>query len=454
MPCVFRLKVLNLPCVFKLNNMYRIIEDYLNNWKTDVRRKPLLVRGARQVGKTYSVMQFAKQAFENFVLLDFEREPALRQIFVADLNPVRICKEIELIKNKSIVSGKTLLYFDEIQECSQALMALRYFYEEIPDLHIIASGSLLEFTLSEISFPVGRVQFYDMHPLNFAEFLMACGNQQAANQILEEPKLLATSVHEFLLYELKNYFFVGGMPESVKVYCQTNSIRASSEVHADIINSLRMDFAKYNPQVDKNCLNSALIEIARNVGKQTKYAALSQEFSNPTLKKAYKTLEMARLIHPIQSINPIGFPVQLASSRIFKTSMLDIGLMNYLCGISVSEEFLKTDLLAIYHGALAEQFVAQEFAISQKNNVYYWDRQAKSSVAEVDYVIQKNGNWFPVEVKSGSSGSLRSLHLFLKEYPQTTEGIVLSSQSFSVLAEQKLRFVPIYFAASVSSNTI
>lgn len=439
-----------MPCVFKRQIMYRLIDDYLKNWKTDKRRKPLIVRGARQVGKTFSVTQFAKKEFENCITLDFEREPALRQIFTSDLNPKRICNDIELIKNQSIIAGKTIIFFDEIQECSLALMSLRYFFEEIPDLHIVASGSLLEFALSEISFPVGRVQFYDMFPLNFYEFLLACGKKQAAHQIISEPKLLSQIVHEFLLTELKNYFFVGGMPECVKIFSKTASIRGCSEVHAEIINSLRMDFAKYSSHVDKNCLNSALIEVARNVGKQTKYVSLAQGYNNATLKKAYQALLMARLIHQIHAINPIGFPVQIVSTRIFKTCMLDIGLMNYLCGISANSEFLKTDLLAIYRGAMAEQFVAQEFAVSQKNEIYYWDRQAKSSTAEVDFVIQKNGKWFPIEVKSGASGSLRSLHLFLNEYPITDEGIVLSTQPYSVLSEQKLTFIPIYFASSLS----
>lgn len=329
-------------------------------------------------------------------------------------------------------------------------MSLRYFYEEMPDLHIIATGSLLEFALSEISFPVGRVQFYEMYPLCFPEYLMATGKQQLYNQILKEPQKLSDTVHDVLLKELKYYFFIGGMPESVRTYSETGSIKNCTEVQSEIINSLRLDFAKYSPHVDKHCINSALTEIARNVGKQTKYSSLAEGFSNPTLKKAYITLQMAKLIHQISAINPIGFPVQIVSSRIFKTSLLDIGLMNFLFGIKANEEFLKTDLLAIYNGALAEQFVAQELAVTQNNNIYYWDRQAKSSTAEVDYVIQKIQKWIPVEVKSGSSGSLRSLNLYLKEFPKTDEAYVLSSQQYSELTEQKLKFIPLYFAHSVS----
>jgi len=430
--------------------MYRFIDDFLVKWKSDKRRKPLIVRGARQVGKTFSITNFAIKNFKNYIKIDFEREPNLKKIFESDLNPKRICNELELVKNIKISQGNTLIFFDEIQECEKAIMSLRYFCEEMPNIHLIATGSLLEFVLTKISFPVGRIQFYEMHPLGFPEFLLACNKEQLFNHIIKEPHYLPDSVHDILLKEVKKYFFVGGMPESVKTYSQSGSIMDCPEVHSEIINSLRMDFAKYTPQVDKNCLNSALTEIARNVGKQTKYSTLAQGFSNPTLKKAYQTLLMARIIHQISAINPIGLPVQITSGRIFKTSMLDVGLINFLCGIIPNEEFLKSDLLSIYKGALAEQFVAQEFAINQKNNVYYWDRQAKSSTAEIDFVIQKANKWFPVEVKNGSSGSLRSLHLFLKEYPKTTEGYVLSSQQFSELKEQKLKFIPVYFSFSIS----
>lgn len=432
--------------------MNRIIDEFLKFWKNDNRRKPLLIRGARQIGKTFSITNFGKANFSNFVKIDFEREPSLKKIFGQDLNPQRICSEIEILKNIRITEQETLVFFDEVQECPEAIMSLRYFYEEKPNLHVIATGSLLEFALSEISFPVGRIQLYNMYPLNFSEFLLAQGKDLLYNLIQDEPKVLSNNIHELLLQELKYYFFVGGMPESVKIYCETNSLLKCSDVHSEIINTLKMDFSKYSPQIDKNCLNSALSEIARNVGKQTKYSNLSQNFSNPTLKKAYHTLLTAKLINQISAINPIGFPVQIISSRIFKTSLLDIGLMNYLCGIKIDEEFFKSDLLAIYRGALAEQFVAQEFIITQNNNIYYWERQAKSSTAEVDYVIEKQNKWFPVEVKSGSSGSLRSLHLFLKEYENCNEGIVLSSQPYSELSEQKLIFVPLYFAMSVSKT--
>lgn len=430
--------------------MKRIAEAFFSSWKLNKRRKPLIVRGARQVGKTHAITSFGKLEFENFIKIDFEREPAMKQLFEADLNPARICHEIEIIKNTKIRQGNTLLFFDEIQECPRAIISLRYFYEEMPALHVIATGSLLEFALSEISFPVGRVQVYDMYPLNFSEFLLATQQESLQELINKQPHPLSKAIHELLLSELKKYFFVGGMPESVKVFSDTQSILNCNEVQSEIVNSLRMDFSKYNPQVDKDCLNSSLSEIASNIGKQTKYSKLAQGFSNPTLKKAYQTLLMAKLIHQINAINPIGFPPQLVSDRIFKSCLLDIGLMNFLGGVAVGEEYLKTDLLAIYRGAMAEQFVAQEFVINQQNKIYYWQRLAKSSTAEVDYVIQKNNKWYPVEVKSGSSGSLRSLHQYLNEYKDCDTAFVLSTQPYSELPQQKLKFIPLYFAGSIS----
>jgi len=429
--------------------MDRYIDEYLLSWKTDKRRKPLIVRGARQVGKTYSINEFAKKHFSNVIKIDFEKEPSIKNIFDENLDPVRICREIELIKNTKITPGKSILFFDEVQECGNAIMSLRYFFEEIPDLHVIASGSLLEFALSDLSFPVGRIQFYEMYPMTFPEFLLACDKNNLHEVVTEGVKRLSDSVHDILLNELKYFFFIGGMPESVRTYIETGSIKKCQDVHTEIIDSLKLDFAKYSPKVDKYCLNSALTEISSNVGKQTKYSTLANGYSNPTLKKAYQVLQMAKLIQSVTAINPIGLPVKVTSSKIFKTVLLDIGLMNNLCGLDSGEEFLKTDLLSIYRGAMAEQYVAQEFSVGQKGNVYYWDRQARSSIAEVDFVIQKQNKLIPVEVKSGKGGTLRSLHLYMNEYPKTEYGIVLSTQHYSLLKDQKLKFIPLYFAHTI-----
>jgi uncharacterized protein len=430
--------------------MKRLIESKLLEWKNSARRKPLIVRGARQVGKTYTITDLGKTHFKNHVVVDFERNPEFRNIFEKDLQPLRIISDLELITAQRIVPEETLVFFDEIQECPRAIMALRYFYEEKPELHIIAAGSLLEFALGEFSFPVGRVQLTELYPLNFLEFQMALGNEKAAEFLSSSPGQLSDSSHQFLLNQLKDYFFVGGMPEAVKTFAETRSVNRAIEVQGEICNSLKQDFSKYNPQVDKQCLTEVFTSLAKIVGRQTKYASLSEGFSNPTIKKAYQTLVQAKLVHKINSVNPHGLPLSIMSSRVFKSAMIDIGIMNYLCGIYKTDEYFNNDLLGIYKGAMAEQFVGQEIATNQNNELFYWSRQAKSSTAEVDYVISVDDSIIPIEVKSATAGRLRSLHQYLKEYPDCKAGYVFSTKKYSELPEQKLIFIPLYFAYSAS----
>ena len=432
--------------------MKRLVESTLLEWKNSSRRKPLIVRGARQVGKTYTISSFGRDNYKNLILIDFERNQKFRDIFENDLHPARIIGDLELTTGQRIVLDDTLVFFDEIQECPKALVALRYFYEEMPRLHIIAAGSLLEFAMGEISFPVGRVQFIELYPLNFLEFQMALGNEKAAELLSGSPHELSESSHQFLLDQLKDYFFVGGMPEAVKIFIETRSVNKAIEVQGEICNSLKQDFAKYNPRVDKNCLTEVFTSLAKNIGKQTKYTSLSEGFSNPTIKKAYETLVQAKLVHRINSVNPQGLPLSIMTSKVFKSSMLDIGVMNYLCGIYKTDDYFNRDLLGIYRGAMAEQFVGQEMAVNQNNELFYWSRQAKSSTAEVDYVISVNGQIIPVEVKSSKAGRLRSMHQYLKECPECKTGYVFSSNKYAELPDQRLIFIPLYFVYATSMS--
>ncbi len=431
--------------------MKRIIERELEEWKESPQRKPLILRGLRQVGKTWSVKAFGRRYFEETVVIDLEKNPAWRAVFESDLNVHRILADLEILTGKKIRSGNTLLFIDEIQASPRAIAALRYFYEEMPDLHVIAAGSLLEFALKDISIPVGRVQFMRMYPLCFAEYLEAVGNTEAASIVLSPPGPLSRTVHDYLLEELRKYFFVGGMPESVKAYVDTGSLRESFAVHRELVETYRMDFAKYAPHADKLCLNSVFTTLSRNVGRQIKYAHLAERYSNPTLKKAFELLCLAGVVHRILSVNPAGLPLgATASPGIFKVIMADIGLMQSLSGMSVELEYAQADLLQVYRGAMAEQFVGQEMLIAQQGALYYWDRQAKNSMAEVDFLAVREGVVHPVEVKSNASGSLKSLHLFLKSFPTSGNGIVFSTRQYAELPDDKLTFIPLYFAMSAT----
>ena len=224
--------------------MKRLIEKKLLDWKNSKRRKPLILRGARQIGKTWIIKNFGDRYYKNIVIIDFEKERELHSFFEKSLDPVIIKQSIEIIKKTKIIPEETLLFFDEIQSCPRAITALRYFYEEMNEIHVIAAGSLLEFALSEISFPVGRVQFLNMYPMTFAEYLMASENETALEIINSEPKKLPEQIHDSILRELRTYFFIGGMPESIKVFIESGSISDSFYVHKELITTFQDDFSK------------------------------------------------------------------------------------------------------------------------------------------------------------------------------------------------------------------
>jgi predicted AAA+ superfamily ATPase len=431
--------------------MKRFIDQKLKNWKTSRRRKPLILRGARQVGKTYSVEQFGETHFTNLAKVNLERNPDWHRVFEDNLDARRIVADLEILLRQKIIPGNTLLFIDEIQACPQAIIALRYFYEELPDQHVIAAGSLLEFAMQDIPVPVGRIQFLNVHPLSFAEYLLASENEEAAHMVLARPQKVTPTVHAFLIEELRRYFFVGGMPESVLSYVVTGSMQESFEVQAEICETYRLDFAKYSQRADKHCLNAVLTTVAQSVGQQIKYSRLADGVTNPTLKKAFGLLCLAGIIRKIPAVDPSGIPLGVrASAKIFKALMVDIGLMRYLSGMPVDVEYSKANLLDIYRGAMAEQFVGQELLLSQREGLYYWSRRAKSSSAEVDYVGVMDGKVHPLEVKSGSPGRLKSLHLFLKTYNKSPQGIVFSVRPYEEVPEKNLTYIPLYqaFAAT------
>ena len=428
--------------------MKRLINQFLKDWVHAKRRKPLILRGARQVGKTYAVKALAVAEFQQQVVtVDFEKTPRLAKIFIQDLDPKRILSELELVTGQAIVPGKTLLFFDEIQQSPEALMSLRYFFEEMPDLHLIAAGSLLEFVLSEVSFPVGRVQFLNIYPLNFIEYLWAIGREGLAALLQEKPKVLSETVHDALRQELLRYFIIGGMPEAVQVFVDSGSIRESQLVHRELILSFQNDFAKYAPRANHLCLSEVFSSVAKEVGNQIKYSHLAQDFSGPTIKNALTLLSMAQVITPIPNCSPPTLPLEAsAHMKTFKAAFLDIGLMQSLCRLPMDMQDINKNLLTVYRGGLAEQFVAQELRVTQdQGKLYYWQRLEKSSTAEVDFLAVKQGKIIPIEVKSGAAGRLRSLHLFLEQYSQIHSAYIFLDAPYQEPKNNQLIFMPLYF---------
>ncbi len=427
--------------------MKRLVDKLLLGWKSSSRRKPLLVRGARQVGKTYTLRQLGTEHFDDLAVVDLERQRDWHRVFEGDLSARRVLAELELLLGRKIIPGKTLLFLDEIQSCPRAILALRYFFEETPDLHVVAAGSLLEFALKDVSFPVGRLQFLEMHPLTFAEYLWAVGLETAAEAVLAPPAPLPSSVHELLLRELRTYCLVGGMPECVRAYAERRSIQECFDVQRELVESLRQDFSKYAPRSDRHCLDSVLGGLARSVGSPVKYSKLAEGHAHATIKRAVDLLCLARVVKRVPSADPSGLPLGTrASATRFKALLVDVGLWQNLCGMKSEAEHAKSDLLDLYAGALAEQFVGQELLVSQGSELHFWAREARNSNAEVDYLVVADGAVLPVEVKSGAAGRLRSLHLLLETHPNCPRGLVFSSRPYAELPEQKLLFLPLYFA--------
>ena len=432
--------------------MKRLAEKELIKWKNSLRRKPLIIRGARQVGKTWLVENVLASTFDNFVKIDLEKRRDLHVHFAGNLEPRVILNHLELVTSR-IISGKTLLFFDEIQACPRAITALRYFYEQIPELHVVAAGSLLEFAFDEISVPVGRVQYLHLHPMTYYEYLLAMGKEPMADYSLTPPKRVAPSIQKMILSELRNYFFVGGMPECVKTWRDSGSMIETFQVQSEIMESYRDDFSKYKPRIDPACLDAVFLNTAKSVGEQLKYTRLNSGHSGQMNRKAFDLLNKAQIVQKIPSCDPSGLPLgATANQKKFKASLMDIGLLQRTCQVPAELELQQDNMLAMYRGKLAEQFVAQELLAWHSSELYYWARDARGSNAEVDYLAVHESKIYPVEVKSGAGGSLRSLHLMLEKYPNCPYGLVLYDGTYKMRTEQKIMFLPLYSVAVIGNK--
>ncbi|WP_457551303.1 ATP-binding protein [Desulfobacula sp.] len=432
--------------------MKRWAEKQVLSWKTASRRKPLIVRGARQVGKTWLVENILAGQFEIFIKIDLEKRRDLHVHFAGSLEPKTILSYLELAVGR-IIPGKTLLFFDEIQACPRAIMALRYFYEQMPELHVVAAGSMLEFAFDKISIPVGRVQYLHMHPMTFYEYLLAMDKESMAQYVLISPAEVDKPIQQMILNELRSYFFVGGMPECIKTYRNTGSMVEAFQAQSEILDSYRDDFFKYMPRIDPICLDAVFLNVAKSIGEQLKYTRLNEGHSGQTNRKAFDLLARAKVIHKISACNPSGLPLgATANHKKFKASFLDIGLLQRLCQVPVELELQQENLLAMYRGKLAKQFIAQELIAWHDSNLFYWSRDARGSNAEVDYLIVCKGKIYPIEVKSGAGGSLKSLHLMLENYSNCPEGLVFYHGMYKNLSDQKLVFFPLYAIAGIGKE--
>lgn len=407
--------------------MKREIIQYLRAWKTRSERNPLIVRGARQVGKTYLIEEFAKTEFKNCLSINLEEKPELKKLFF-DNDVIRILTELSILMNEDISFGETLLFIDEIQSCPEALQSLRYFKEKTPQLHVICAGSLLDHTLNEMKLPmpVGRVEFMHLYPMNFNEFLVAINQERLVKYIREYDfsNPFSEVIHNQIAKHLRFYFFIGGMPAVVKNFAENTRLSDIQRIQNNIMTSIQYDFAKYGTRKQQDYLQLVLRYCGRYPSRKIKFSNIDREIRSTYLKESIEKLALSRIIHKIKHTNASNVPLtEYVKEEVFKTVFMDIGFVNQLNQIELTG---LNNLVTANEGILAEQFIAQELLNIQPEymspELFYWSREEKSSNAEIDFIFQHKNKIYPIEVKAGKTGTLKSMQLYLHE-KKLKEGI-------------------------------
>ena len=395
---------------------HRLIEKELNNWKTKSNRKPLIIRGARQVGKTTLVKNFSS-SYKQFILLNLEKSEHKNHFEKYD-DVKKITASIFLSHKMSSDYQNTLLFIDEVQESPKAIQLLRYFYEEIPELHVITAGSLLEFALGEVkNFPVGRVEYLYLFPLNFQEFLKASGNEILLGELNQIP--VREVAHQSLLNEFHDYAIIGGMPEIIKTYLTQKTLLNLPAVYESIWTTYKNDVEKYaKNDTDKKVIRHIINTAPNHLDKRVKF----QNFGNSNYRsrevgEAFRSLDDSKVIQLIYPTTSCELPIQTDFKKSPRLQFLDTGIVNHVLGIQ-SELIGLNDLSKEYKGAVIPHLITQELmslnAISyHKPN--FWVREKLQSSAEVDLIVQFENRVIPIEIKSGSTGSLKSLHQFIEQ---------------------------------------
>ena len=431
----------------------RELTKNLDEWCNHTNRSPLIIRGARQVGKTYLVTELAKNKFESLAYVNFEHTPNLANCFT-DFNIQHIISALALELEQNIIPGKTLLFLDEIQECPQAIMSLRYFKEEMSNLHVIAAGSLLEFTLNDDKFrmPVGRVEYMYVKPLSFNEFLLA-HNKTLLTNYLKNYKLtdpFQSATHNQLLQICQEYMAIGGMPAVVAEYIESKNLNRCEDLLSYLMLTYRDDFGKYAKKIDYKYLQKLYDKIPSLVAQWFKYVKVGEDLQPRNIRIALDALVQAGIISRVHATSGAGIPLaNTQNEKKFKLIFLDIGLVRAAQQISLNLIY-NPQLELLNKGALAEQFVGQELLACapkiQQNKIYFWQREHKSAQAEVDYLYTHNGQIYPIEVKAGSIGRLKSLKIFMHE-KKSKLGIRISQLPLSF--EQNILSVPFYMISEI-----
>lgn len=448
----------------------RNIDKDLMEWKENPRRKPLLVRGARQVGKSSSIRHLGK-TFKYFLEVNFERNPEVGEIFKGNRDVKNITNKLHDFYGIPIIPGETLLFFDEIQKCEDAIYSLWFFKEDYRDLHVIAAGSLLEFALKDLSsFGVGRVSSLFVHPMSFDEFLLATGNQGLLNAKKESDIAhpLMQLFYNKLVEAFRSFMLVGGMPEAVAIYAATGSYHDSSDVVNEILQGYQDDFAKYSAKANPVLLRQTLMSVARQVGGKFVYNRVEGQYRSAEVKNALEMLRDAGLVIPVYHTDANGVPLGAEiNGRVVKYLIHDSGVLLAILGIDddtdvrIKEIMVGNSIDLVDKGHVAEMIAGLElvkYASPQKRHqLYYWQNMNKGTRSEVDYVIAQGSEIVPIEVKSGVKGTMSSMYALMRN-PQKhiNKGIRCSLENLGTFQSPEgkaIGIIPIYAISKLFTSS-
>ena len=399
--------------------MYRIAIEKLYKWKNSKRRKPLIIEGARQVGKTWLMKEFGKQAYADTVYINFDSNSRMADLFSADLDTDRLIMGLELYAGRKINPDNTLLIFDEVQEVPRALASLKYFYENAPQYHIVCAGSLLGIALHQgTSFPVGKVDFLKLYPLSFSEFLMATGNERFAELLKNQDYEMITSFKQTYIDALKHYYFVGGMPEAVQSFAESKDFNEVRAIQKRILAAYEQDFSKHAPNeiVPKIRMlwNSIPSQLARE-NKKFIYGLVREGGRAREYETAIMWLSDCGLVHKVSRVNAAGIPLKAYEDlKAFKLFIVDVGLLGCMTGLRQRTLLDGDDLFVEFKGALTEQYVCQQLKTIEDLGIYYYTNDRGS--CEIDFVVDTGEQIVPIEVKAETNLRAKSLKTYRERF--------------------------------------
>ena len=399
--------------------MYRIAMEKLLNWKQSKRRKPLIIEGARQVGKTWLMKEFGRQAYADTVYINFDANSRMAELFASDLNTDRLILGLELYVGHKIDPESSLLIFDEVQEVPRALASLKYFYENAPQYHIVCAGSLLGIALHQgTSFPVGKVDFLKLYPLSFREFLMATGQEQFAELLDKQDFQMITSFKQTYIDALKYYYFVGGMPEAVACFAESKDFNEVREIQKRILAAYEQDFSKHAPNEIVPRLRMLWNSIPSQLAKENKkfiYGLVREGGRAKDYETAILWLSDCGLVHKVSWVNAAGIPLRAYEDlKAFKLFVLDVGLLGCMTGLRQRTLLDGNDLFVEFKGALTEQYVCQQLKTIEDLDVYYYTNDRGS--CEVDFIVDTGERIIPVEVKAETNLKSKSLRTYREKF--------------------------------------